>query len=108
MQHDAVLVDDADVEVGNQDQDAASTMCPADTDVEQPRAVAKRDRSDLVDDVVANIGRSEDQLTVELRSGLVEGPPGLQCRTSSGGVGASFVVVRDEAVDPGLQLGNRR
>jgi hypothetical protein len=47
-------------------------------------------------------------LALEFGRGLVEGLPGLHRRTASSGVGAHLVVVTDEAIDLGLQLGNRR
>ena len=101
-------VDDADVEVLDEQDDAGSGVGSADADVVQPAGDAQGDVAGCVDAVVADpvvgvgaavAGRGW------LWAGVVGGRGGGPVR--QGPVRAVVVVVVDEGVEQGLQLGDR-
>src|SRR3954451_5364065 len=100
-------VDDADVEAGDEQEDGGSGLGHADADVVEAAGVAEGDFAGGVDVVVANA-----VVSVAVPAGcggfgprLVGGGGGDVA--GEGAVGAVVVVVVDEGVEEGLQLGNR-
>ena len=98
-QQDAVFVDDANVEIGHQDEHALVLMRTTDADVVELASVAKCHRSSVVDVVASHSGLGEQRLTVELRRRLVEGSPRVHRRTAPSLMWPLFVVVLHEAID---------
>src|ERR1700683_2559923 len=72
---DALLIDDPDIQVSHQDQDSFATMFTAYSHVVELRPVAKSEGSGLVDAVSADLGMSEQRLSVYFDGGLVESAP---------------------------------
>lgn len=98
-------VDDADVEVGDEQEDVGSGVGPADADVVETAVVAERDRAGLVDAVA-----TDAQISVGARfagggfgAALVGGGGGGA--TGVSGVGAVVVVAVAERAKLALELG---
>jgi hypothetical protein len=107
MRGSAVGVEDADVEVADEDQDAGSGVAAAQSDVVQAAVVAQGDDAGVVDAVVADPvvagvdgGAGRDRF----RSGRV----GLRrCVPAKGAVRPDGVVVAAESVEQCLELADR-
>ena len=97
-------VDDSDVEVLDEDQDAGSVVDAADADVVQASAHAQGDRAGLVDAVGADAVVGVDAGS-RGRFGACPVDGGRGGAVGQGAVGAAVVVGVDEGVDLGLQLG---
>jgi hypothetical protein len=100
-------VDDADVEVGDEEDDGGSGVGSSEADVVEAAVVAEGDPAGGVDAVVADpvVGVGVAAGGGGLGAGLVDGGGGGVC--GEGAVGALVVVEGDEVVDEGLQLGDR-
>src|SRR5262245_64113843 len=99
-------VDDADVAVGDQHDDAGSGVFVAEADVVEAAVVAEGDASGLVDAVVADapVGVVGAVAGVGFGAGLVGGGGGDA--PGQGAVGTLVVVELDEGVAEGLELGD--
>ena len=103
--HDAVLVDHADVEVGHEDQHPLAPVLSSDPDMVELGSIAQGENTGLVDAVPAHFGVGQERLPADLDGGLVELAPGPHGLAPTRGVGTLLVVDVDEAVDLGLELG---
>ena len=99
-------VDDADVEVGDEKHDGGAGESAADADVVHSAGSAKGDGTGFVDAVAADpvVGPRGRSVGFGFREQAVDdgGNPAAE-----GSVGAPMVVLVDERVEEGLELGDR-
>ena len=100
----AVFGDDANVEIGHQNDDSLFSIAPSETDVVKCASVAARHTAGVVDAIVTDPGLREETLTGERGRCFVEFTPSPHRRTSSCLMRSLLVVVENEAVDLTLQL----
>jgi hypothetical protein len=102
----AVVGDDPDVEVGDEEQDAGAGVGATEADVEEFAAVAEGDAAGLVDPVSADAVVAHDGDGGCGGGGLGAGGEDLGGGAAGEGpVGSDGVVVGGEVVELGLQLG---
>jgi hypothetical protein len=105
----AVVGDDAYVLVGDEEQDAGAGVSAADTDVDEFGPVAEGDLAGLVDAIAANPVVDRDGDSGAAGRGLGASVERLcRCPPGQRPVRSDVVVVVAEAVELGLQLGERR